>query len=70
MSSNNSMNMHGSRPTPDVMVSVMVAPIRFRRKALAVAAAFVVASAAAACSASPSSQTAQSPPESLALFMI
>jgi hypothetical protein len=61
--SNNSRHIHGSRPTPDVMVSVMVAPVRFRRKALAVAAAFVVASTAAACSAGPSTQTAPSPAE-------
>ena len=38
----------------------MVAPVRFRRKALAVAGAFVVASAAAACSAGASPQTAPS----------
>jgi hypothetical protein len=62
--SNDSRHIHGSRSAPDVMVSEMVAPVRVRRKSLAVAGAFVVASMAAACSAGPSTQTAPSPPES------
>jgi hypothetical protein len=57
--SNNSKHIHGSTPPLGVIVSEMVAPVRFRRKALAVASAFVVASAAAACSAA----TAPSAPE-------
>ena len=60
---NDSKHIHGSKPTPGVMVSAMVAPIRFRRKVLAVASAFVVATAAAACSAGPSTPTPSSPPE-------
>jgi hypothetical protein len=47
------------------IVSEVLAPVRFRRKALAVAGAFVVASATAACSAGSSPQTAPSAPESL-----
>jgi hypothetical protein len=46
------------------IVSEVLAPVRFRRKALAVAGAFVVASATAACSAGSSPQTAPSAPES------
>jgi len=46
------------------IVSEVLAPVRFRRKALAVAGAFVVASATAACSAGSSPQTASSAPES------
>jgi hypothetical protein len=46
------------------IVSEVLAPVRFRRKALAVAGAFVVASATAACSAGSSPQTAASAPES------
>jgi hypothetical protein len=44
-----------------MIVSEMRAPVRSRRKALAVAGAFVVASAAAACSAGASQETAPSP---------
>ena len=44
-----------------VIVSEMRAPVRFRRKALAVAGAFAVASATAACSAGASQDTAPSP---------
>ena len=43
------------------IVSEVLAPVRLRRKALAVAGTFVVASAAAACSAGTSPQTAPSP---------
>ncbi len=46
------------------IVSEVLAPVRLRRKALAVAGAFVVASATAACSAGSSPQTAPSAPES------
>jgi hypothetical protein len=46
------------------IVSEVLAPVRFRRKALAVAGAFVVASATAACSAGSSPQPAPSAPES------
>ena len=46
------------------IVSEVLAPVRFRRKALAAAGAFVVASATAACSAGSSPQTAPSAPES------
>ena len=46
------------------IVSEVLAPVRFRPKALAVAGAFVVASATAACSAASSPQTAPSAPES------
>jgi hypothetical protein len=46
------------------IVSEVLAPVRFRRKALAVAGAFVVAFATAACSAGSSPQTAPSAPES------
>jgi hypothetical protein len=46
------------------IVSEVLAPVRFRRKALAVAGAFVVASATAACSAGSSPQAAPSAPES------
>jgi hypothetical protein len=60
---NNSTHSHGSTLVPGVIVSEMVAPVRFRRKVLAVAGAFVVASAAAACSAGTSAQT-PSPAES------
>jgi hypothetical protein len=49
-----------ARPLGD-SVSEVLAPIRLRRKALAVAGTFVVASAAAACSAGTSPQTAPSP---------
>jgi hypothetical protein len=61
---NDLRHISGSTPAAGVMVSEMVAPVRFRRTAFAVAAAFVVASAAVACSAGPSTQTAPSPPES------
>ena len=62
--SNNSRHGHGSEdPALGVMVSEMVAPVRFRRKVLAVASAFIVVSATAACSAGPSTQTAPSPPQ-------
>jgi hypothetical protein len=61
---NNSRHIQGPIPPLGVMVIEMVAPVRFRRKVLAVAGAFVVASAAAACSAGPSTQTPPSPPES------
>jgi len=44
-----------------MIVCEMRAPVRFRRKALAVAGAFVVASAAAACSAGAPQETAPSP---------
>ena len=60
---NNSTHSHGFTLVPGVIVSEMVAPVRFRRKVLAVAGAFVVASAAAACSAGTSAQT-PSPAES------
>ena len=43
------------------IVSEVLAPVRLRRKALAVAGTFVIASAAAACSAGTSPQTAPSP---------
>lgn len=46
------------------IVSEVLAPVRLRRKALAVAGAFVLASGAAACSAGPSPQTAPPPAES------
>ena len=46
------------------IVSEVLATVRFRRKALAVAGAFVVASATAACSAGSSPQTAPPAPES------
>jgi len=45
------------------IVSEVLAPVRLRRKALAVAGAFVFASATAACSAGSSPQTAPSAPE-------
>jgi hypothetical protein len=45
------------------IVGVVVAPVRLRRKALPLAAAFVVASVAAACSAGASPQTAPATPE-------
>jgi hypothetical protein len=61
--SNNSRHIHRSTPALGVMVSEMAAPVRFRRKVLAVASAFVVVSAAAACSAGPSTQTPPSPPQ-------
>ena len=61
--SNNSKHIHGSTRAPGVIVSEMVAPVRFRRKVAAVAGAFVVASAAAACSAGASPETAPSAPE-------
>jgi hypothetical protein len=51
-------------PALGAIVSEVLAPVRFRRKALAVAGAFVVASATAACSAGSSPQTAPSAPES------
>jgi hypothetical protein len=44
------------------IVSVVLAPVCLRRKALAIAAAFAVASAAAACSSGASPQTAPSAP--------
>ena len=47
-----------------VIVCAMRAPVRSRRKALAVAAAFVVATATAACTAGSSPETAPSPSES------
>jgi hypothetical protein len=47
-----------------VIVSEVLAPVRFRRKALAAAGAFFVAAAAAACSAGTSPQTPPSPSES------
>jgi hypothetical protein len=43
------------------IVSVVLAPVRLRRKALAIAAAFAIAPVAAACSAGASPQTAPSP---------
>ena len=55
---------HPANRARGVIVSEMGAPVRFRRKALAVAGAFVVASAAAACSAGASQETPPSPPES------
>ena len=58
---NNSRHIPSFTPALGVMVGKMVAPVRFRRKFLAVAGAFIVASAAAACSAEPSAQTAPSP---------
>jgi hypothetical protein len=60
--SNNSKHIQGSAPTLGVIVSEMVAPVRFCRKAVAVAGAFVVVSAAAACSAEASPDTAPSAP--------
>ena len=51
-------------PALGAIVSEVLAPVRFRRKALAAAGAFVVASATAACSAGSSPQTASSAPES------
>jgi hypothetical protein len=45
------------------IVNEVLAPVRLRRRALAVAGAFVVASAAAACSAGASPQSAPTPPE-------
>ena len=61
--SNNSKHIHGSTRAPGVIVSEMVAPVRFRRKVAAVAGAFVVASAAAACSAGASPEAAPAAPE-------
>ena len=49
-----------------VIFGEMRAPVRFRRKALAVAGAFVVASATAACSAGASQETAPSPSQTAA----
>ncbi len=57
---NDSRHIRGFTPASGVMVSEMVALVRFRRTALAVAGAFVVASAAVACSAGASPQTAPS----------
>jgi hypothetical protein len=57
---NDSRHIRGFTPASGVMVSEMVALVRFRRTALAVAGAFVVASVAAACSAGASPQTAPS----------
>jgi hypothetical protein len=59
---NDSMHIYGPTAALGVMVSAMVAPVRIRRKALAVAGAFVVASAAASCSAGASPETAPENP--------
>jgi hypothetical protein len=60
---NNDSETQGLTRALSDIVSEVLAPVRMRRKALAVASAFVVASAAAACSAG-SPQSAPSPPES------
>ena len=59
---NDSTHIHGPTSALGVIVSEMVAPVRVRRKALAVAGAFVVASAAASCSAGASPETAPENP--------
>jgi hypothetical protein len=59
---NNSMHIHGPMSALGVIVSEMVAPVRVRRKVVAVAGAFVVASAAASCSAGASQETAPENP--------
>jgi hypothetical protein len=58
----NDSNIRGFTSAVGAIVSEVLAPVRLRRKALAVASAFVVASAAAACSAGSSPRTAPSPP--------
>jgi hypothetical protein len=58
---NNDSKTHGFREALGDIVSVVLAPVRLRRKALAIAAAFAVAPVAAACSAGASPQTAPSP---------
>jgi len=59
---NNDSDIRGFTSSLGAIVSEVLAPVRLRRKALAVASAFVVASAAAACSTG-SSQSAPSPAE-------
>jgi hypothetical protein len=58
---NNDSKTHGFRRALGDIVSVVLAPVRLRRKALAIAAAIAVAPVAAACSAGASPQTAPSP---------
>jgi hypothetical protein len=62
--SNDSKNTNAFVSELGAIVGEVLAPVRFRRKAFAVASAFVVASAAAACSGGPSPETAPSAPES------
>ena len=59
----NDSNARALRSALGDIVSQVFAPVRLRRKALAVAGALVVASAAAACSGGSPSQTAPSTPE-------
>jgi hypothetical protein len=62
---NNSKNVTALISELGAIVGEVLAPVRFRRKAFAVASAFVVASAAAACSSGAAApQTAPSAPES------
>jgi hypothetical protein len=61
--SSDSIDIHSMTSALGAIVSEVLAPVRFRRKALAVAGAFVVASAAAACSAATPPQAAPSAPE-------
>jgi hypothetical protein len=63
--SNQSKNINALISELGAIVGEVLAPVRFRRKALAVASAFVVVSAAAACSSGAAApQTAPSAPES------
>jgi hypothetical protein len=61
--SSQSKNTHAGMSALGAIVNEVLAPVRLRRKALAVASAFVVTSAAAACSAGASPQSAPSTPE-------
>jgi hypothetical protein len=62
---NNSKNVTALMSELGAIVGEVLAPVRFRRKAFAVASALVVASAAAACSSGAAApQTASSAPES------
>jgi hypothetical protein len=60
--SSDSIDIHSMTSALGAIVSEVLAPVRFRRKALAVAGAFVVVSAAAACSAATPPQAAPSAP--------
>ncbi|HEX7211503.1 MAG TPA: hypothetical protein VF241_11330 [Propionibacteriaceae bacterium] len=63
--SNQSKNINTLISELGAIVGEVLAPVRFRRKAIAVASAFVVVSAAAACSSGAAApQTAPSAPES------
>jgi hypothetical protein len=63
--SNQSKNINALISELGAIVGEVLAPVRFRRKAIAVASAFVVVSAAAACSSGAAApQTAPSAPES------